>query len=195
MGLLLRETRCFSLRAAVTAVDGLALVLMGRRIGKSTLAWALHAQGADCFGDEAAFFTVPDHQLHVMPRDLSLRPDGLRRLPSPPAAHSWFDARPGDPKAAVALPAALAGMPPGAGRAPLPRGVRRRAVAPPHRRRRSGAPRAALHEPTAETRPWASDFIFAADLVTRYDCWSLVVGPPEPTAALLLAAARGRAAA
>jgi hypothetical protein len=188
--LLLRERPVVGLHAAVSAVAGHALVLVGNSgTGKSTLSWALGRRGADYFGDECAFFTLPDHHLHVLMRELRLRPGGLAALGSPLDAPAWFEVRPNDPKCAAPLPPParpcprdrvsfffMDGFAPAAALRPI-RG--RDAV----QRLMAGM---VYREPSVMER-----LEVAAALADRYPCWSLAAGPPAETAALLAAYARG----
>src|SRR2546423_11004165 len=97
--LLLQGGQLMNLHAAVTAIDGCAIVLVGASgSGKSTLAWALHQAGADYFGDEWAFFTLPDYALHVWDRAPALRPGGFAALGSPFGSPAWYESKPGDSK-------------------------------------------------------------------------------------------------
>ncbi|HEX5322243.1 MAG TPA: hypothetical protein VFW40_00555 [Capsulimonadaceae bacterium] len=103
--LLMQSRRLVGLHTAVAAVNGRALLLVGASgAGKSTLSLALMEKGADCFGDEWAFFRLSDHSLWPWPRPLHLRPGGIDALGYTPEISEWYETRPGDPKAAIALP-------------------------------------------------------------------------------------------
>ena len=55
--------------------EGETVAIIGHNgSGKSTLSWALHRAGADYFGDEWTYFTLPSYELHVWERAPSLRP-------------------------------------------------------------------------------------------------------------------------
>lgn len=182
--LMLRQAPVVSLHAAVAAAHGCAIVLVGPSgSGKSTLALALHRRGADCFGDEWAFFRLPEGRLHTLPRDLRLRPGGLAAL-GMPCDVPWREVRPGDPKCVVPLrrprrpcPAdrvALFLLDPLAARPaihPLSGGEAVRRLV---RVMGSG-------DPSVGGRLEA-----AAILVNRYPCRALAPGDPDETAALIL---------
>ena len=78
---LLREHPVMLVHGACLSHAGRAFVLIGRATtGKSTLAWAMHQEGADYFGDERVYFTLPDRRLHAQTRDLQLRTKGIELL-------------------------------------------------------------------------------------------------------------------
>ena len=181
--LMLRESSLVSLHAAVCAHGDTALVLLGpSKCGKSTLASALAAQGADFFNDERAFIDRRDGRLFVRARGLALRPGGRSLLESPPTGH-WYQAKPDDPKYAVSLPRPtrpcpqesvllffLDGFGPPALQ-PIPGGEAALRLA-----------RGMGHgDPAPSARLEA-----AAEIVTRHPCRRLIVGPPDVTARILL---------
>ncbi len=184
--LALRELPVLGVHGAVSAHAGHALVLIGPSgSGKSTLSWALHAAGADYYGDECALFTLPEGCLYVLARELRLRPGGLEALGSPIAEPEWFRTRPDDPKCLVHLPPPARPCPrdrasllftDGFGPEPALRPVRPREAVQrlmAHMVYRNPSPLARLEA--------------AAALVDRYPCRLLTLGPPAETAALLLA--------
>jgi len=183
--LMLQERSIVGLHAAVSAVDGEALVLVGASgSGKSTLSWALHEQGADYFGDELAFFTLPEHHLSVLPRDLCLRPGGLGLLDTAPEPASWWETRPGDPKCGMSLPAPPAPCPRDRASFLFMNGFAER----PQLRPLGGgdAVRRLLRGICYRDPSLIARLEVAAGLSDRYPCWSLDVGAPRETAAFLI---------
>ncbi len=178
-----------NLHAAVSAVQGHALVFLGPSgSGKSTLSWALHAAGADYYGDEWAFFSLPDYRLHTWERSVCLRPGGIEALGSPFEAPQWFENKPGDPKYSAQLRRPEARCPEDRvslffmdGFAEQPALVSLR---------KSEAIRWLIRGMGHGDPDLAPRLEAAAGLVDRYPCWRLRVGPPEETAAQLARYAR-----
>lgn len=187
--LLLQEAPVVNLHAAVSALEDRALVLLGPSgAGKSTLSWALHQQGADYYGDEWTFFTLPEYRQHVWRRSLFLRPGALEALDAPPESPIWQEAKPGDPKCALAMPEPLRPCPPDRALflfldgfaetpclAPMPGGEAARRL----------LCSMGYGDPSLMAR-----LEVAAGLVNHAPCWSLTQGKPAETAALLHAHAR-----
>lgn len=102
LGLALREQPVITLHAATCAYRGTALVFVGPSgAGKSTLCWALQQAGAEYYGDELAFFSLPEYPLWPLPHRLALRPGGAGALGLDPGAEGWYEHRDGDPKRAM----------------------------------------------------------------------------------------------
>src|SRR5579862_6931107 len=96
--LMLEDRASVALHAAVAAAHNTAIVLVGpSKCGKSTLVTALQREGADVYGDEGAFFTLPELHLYPAAGEVALRPGGALAL-GDSLDVSWHEARPGDPK-------------------------------------------------------------------------------------------------
>jgi hypothetical protein len=187
--LCLQEAAIISLHAAVSAAASHSLVLLGPSgAGKSTLSWALHQQGADYYGDEWTFFTLPEHHQYVWQRNLYLRPGGLQALDTPPESLTWYEAKPGDPKCIVPLPKPsrpcprdnallcfLNGFAEKPDLTPMPGGEAARRL----------LQSMGYADPSVVAR-----LEVAAGLANHYPCLRLTLGPPDATAALLLAHVR-----
>lgn len=195
-----RESAIISLHSATLAFEGRALVFIGpSKSGKSTLSWALHQQGADYFGDELTLFTRPDYHLHSWRRMLRLRPGGVQELGSPFDSPVWTELKPSDPKYAVDLDDPRDPCPQNKAIFIFMDGFSDQPVLRPIRE--SIAAKRLMTEigyssPSPEGHPkWGAiaRLEIAADLVDRYPCYSLSVGKPAVTAALLLNHVRGLA--
>ena len=193
MWLMLHEHPMIGLHAAVSAASGRALALIGPSgSGKSTLSWALQQSGANYFGDDWVFFTLPNYLLHIGHQDLCMRPGGVAALSLPTDALDWYEAKPNDVKCNVALPESVRPCPPNRVALLFMDGF----CAEPSLRPVGGgeaARRLLKHLSCGDPSPIARLGI-AAGLVNRYPCFALSVGPPKATAALLMAyAAKGAA--
>jgi hypothetical protein len=189
MWLMLKERPLLHLHAAVCALADQALVLCGSSgSGKSTLSLALHQEGADCFGDEWAFFSRPEGHLHVWPRNIYLRPGGLEALATPVPATGWYEAKAGDPKCVFPLSKPSAPCP----REQVALFFIDGFASEPRLQPLGGgeAVRRLLKSMGLGDPALASRLEAASELVSRYPCWSLTVGSPKKTAALLAAYAR-----
>lgn len=184
--LILREHPIFNLHAATCGFGGQAALLLGRSgSGKSTLAWALRSAGADCFGDEWAFFTLPDYRLHVRASTLNIRPGGAAAIgPEVEASARWRERKPGDPKHRVRLSTTVGPCPQdrvslffldGFGASPEMSPI---AGGEAVRRLLQGM---GYGDPSVVSR-----LDVAAGLIDRYPAWRLKIGPPVDTAALVL---------
>lgn len=182
--LLLRGERLVNLHAAVCALNGQAIILIGPSgAGKSTLAQALRQRGADVYGDEWAYFTLPNYRLYAWERPLCLRPGGVDALGGNRDAISWHEAKPGDPKWSVPF------TPP---KEPCPRDrahlffIDGFGEKPTIRPIRGGEAARRLVQGIAYGR---ADLMvrleIASDLVNRYPCSLLTIGRPSETGAAI----------
>jgi hypothetical protein len=188
--LLLQKRSLCCVHAAISAAGGQAIALLGTSgSGKSTLSHALQAAGADYFGDDGAYFSLPEHRLHPLPRELCLRPGGLAALGTATGAGSWHELKRGDPKYVVRL------QPPNR---PCPdnrvilfflAGFADRPQLQPI----SGgeATRLLFSQMAYASTSITARLQVASGLANRYSCRRLVVGPPRPTAELLLRSLEG----
>ena len=182
--LMLRESSLVSVHAAVCAVGEIGLVLLGpSRAGKSTLACALAAQGADYYGDESAYFDKRDGRLYVHVRSPALRPGGRKLLATPPAG-DWYEAKPGDPKFAASVPVSERPCPSDQSILFFLDGFGEAALTPIP----GGEATVRLARVLGHGNPTVSvQLDTAADLVSRFPCHRLTVGPPDATAKMLIA--------
>jgi hypothetical protein len=182
--LLLQSRRLVGLHAATAAVGDRALVLAGASgAGKSTLTLALQEAGAECYGDEWAFFRLPDHHLFPWPGRLHVRPGGIAALGAKPLG-LWREHKPGDPKCEVELPKPARPCPPDKavlffldGFADKPQ-ISEIGGADTSRRLLQGILYA---DPAAFAR-----LEIAAELVNTYPCALVKVGKPAETAQKLI---------
>lgn len=187
--LMLREHPFVGLHAAVCAVKGVALVIIGPSgCGKSTLSYALARQGADYFSDESAFLDQRDCSLHVRPQRVSLRPGGVAALTAAPDSPRWYESKPNDPKCAPLLPAPKAACPSGRSVLLFVEGFENVPRLAPIEGG-DAARRLAFVMGCGDPSPLAR-LEAAADIVSRLPCRTLTIGPPEETAALLVARAQ-----
>lgn len=183
--LVLRERPVMGLHAAVSALEGQAVALVGPSgCGKSTLSWALHSLGAQFFGDECAFFTLPEYEMHVLRRQLCLRPGGMEALGSPLASPSWHEIKPGDPKCAVTLPEPETSCPRDRVILLFVDGFSERPEMEPMKG--SEAVQRVIGGMLSRDPSLLGRLDLAAGLVDRYPCFRLKIGPPAETAALVL---------
>jgi hypothetical protein len=185
LGLYLQERLLFMLHSAVCGIHDQALVLVGSSgAGKSTLSWALHASGADYFGDEFTFFHLPDYHLDVLKRNVGLRPGGLQSLGTPVKDGVWHDANPSDPKYIVHLPEPERPCPKDRASLFFIEGFTERPGIHPIA---SGEAVRRLLRGIGYRNPSIPERLkIAAGLTNRYPCWSLNVGRPEDTAEFLI---------
>lgn len=184
--LLLRENPLLNLHAGTCGFGGHAALLLGPSgSGKSTLAWALQAAGADCFGDEWAFFTLPDYRLHAVSSSLNIRPGGAAVIgPDVEASARWRERKPGDPKHRVRLRAAAGPCPEDRVSLFFLDGL---AASPETSRMPAGeAVRRVLQGMGYGDPSVAARLDAAAGLIDRCRAWRLKVGSPADTAALVL---------
>ena len=187
--LMLREHPFVALHAAVCAVEGVALVIVGPSgCGKSTLSYALARQGADYFSDESAFLDQRDCGLHVRPQRISLRPGGVAALTAAPNNPRWYESKPNDLKCAPLLPVPKAACPSGRSVLLFVEGFGNAPRLTPIGGG-DAARRLAFVMGYGDPSPLAR-LEAAADVVSRLPCRTLAIGPPEETAALLVARAR-----
>ena len=187
LGLVLREHPVFTLHAATCAYRGTALVFVGPSgAGKSTLCWALQQAGADYYGDELAFFSLPDYSLWPLPHRLALRPGGAGKLGLAPRSEDWYEHRTGDPKLAMSVREPSQPCPPEAVNLFLLGGFGER---PEIRPVRSGdAMRRLLRGMGSRDPGMGARLELLAGLLERYPCRELVLGHPAETAERLLTA-------
>ncbi len=92
------------LHAATLAVGDVALVLLGpSRSGKSTLASALHREGAVYFGDDSLFLRRDSLELVPICRPPLLREGGVALLGADAPPDNWVQVRPGERKLIAAV--------------------------------------------------------------------------------------------
>ena len=183
--LLLRDRSLCCLHAAVSAYAGQVLVLVGGSgTGKSTLSRALQLAGAEYFGDDGAYFSLPGYHLYPLPRDLCLRPGGLDLLNAPPEAGTWHTLKPGDPKYVVRLAPPARPCPSGPVHLLFLDGFAERPELLPV----SGveATRALFSQLAYGSPAVAERLAVTSGLASRSPCRRLRIGPPQETAALLL---------
>ncbi|MGV3721852.1 MAG: hypothetical protein ACO1SX_13145 [Actinomycetota bacterium] len=183
--LLLRDRAVCTVHAAVSAFQGEALVLISASgMGKSTLTHALHALGADYFTDEEAWFSLPEHELHPLPKRLCLRPGGTQALGLSADANAWYEAKPGDLKHVVRLPPPTRPRPKDRARLIFLEGF---AAEPELRPMTGGEATRSLFRSLGYGSPILAERLrVAAGLANRYPCYGLSVGSPALTADLLL---------
>lgn len=184
--LMLREHSIFNLHAAACGSGGQAALLLGSSgSGKSTLACALQAAGADCFGDEWAFFTLPQYHLHVRSSSLNIRPGGAAAIgPDVEASARWRERKPGDPKHRVRLRATTHPCPDDRVSLFFLDGF---AASPETSQMPGGeAVRRVLQGMGYGDPSVIARLDVAAGLIDRYPAWRLKIGSPADTAALVL---------
>lgn len=183
---MLTESSIVALHAAVCAVDGVALVIIGPSgSGKSTLCWALAQEGADYFSDECAFFDVMTHHLYVRSHQARLRPGGVALLDAPPESVDWQETKPGDPKIAAPFSAPQNPCPEERSLLLFVQGFAERPCLTPLRGGEAARQITCLMgfgDPSPMARMET-----AADIVSHIPCLALTIGPPRETAQMLLA--------
>jgi hypothetical protein len=185
LGLFLREQPLFTLHSAVCGAHDRAMVLVGSSgAGKSTLSWALHASGADYFGDELAFFHLPDYRLEVLKRAVHLRPGGIESLGTGVQEGVWNGADADDPKYIINLPEPERPCPKDRASLFFIEGFTERPGIHPIA---SGEAVRRLLRGIGYRNPSIPERLkIAAGLTNRYPCWSLNVGRPKDTAEFLI---------
>jgi hypothetical protein len=183
--LMLRDRSLCCVHAAITAYRERALALIGPSgAGKSTLSRALQTAGADYYGDDGAYFSVPDYRLYPLPRDLCLRPGGLKALGAQSDEGTWYELKQGDPK--YLLRTETAGHP--CPSAPVTLIFLDGFTERPELRPMAGgeAARRLFSQMAYGASTLTERLKLAGDLADRYPCYRLAVGVPRETAELLL---------
>ena len=186
---MLTESSIAALHAAVCAVDGVALVIIGPSgSGKSTLCWALAQEGADYFSDECAYFDVSTHHLYVRSHRAGLRPGGVALLDAPPESTDWRENKPGDPKIVAQFPAPQNPCPEERSLLLFVQGFAERPCLTPLRGGEATRQITSLMG-FGDPSPMAR-LETAADIVSHIPCLALTIGPPRETARMLVDYAR-----